>query len=224
MTDIPAGSSDEPLSVPAAIRRRRSQRHYKPDPIPAELLDELIQLTVAAPSSWNLQPWRIVIVTDAEQRERLSQACFKQPQPIEAPVSFVFAISHSGWRTVFDEVVQTAQDRGAWDEGFAGMMRKVAPGFQEAMGERLREYNTKDALIAATHLALAAESLGLGTSFMNGYVEDQVKEVIGAADDDDIGISLVMSVGYPSESRDGPGRLPLERNVFHGTMASPWSD
>lgn len=212
-----------PLSVPEAIRQRRSRRHFLDQPIADDLLNELIELTVAAPSSWNFQPWRIVLVRDPERREALAQACFHQPQPREAPVSFVFAISHAGWRDTMDEIIAQAEQSGAWGEEHAGMIRQMAPGFQEGLGPRLREYNTKDALIAATQLALAAESLGLGSAFMNGYVEDQVKTVIGADGNDDIGISLVMPVGYATpDLQKNPGRLPLARTVFSETLSSPW--
>jgi len=75
-----------------------------------------------------------------------------------------------------------------------------------------REYAIKDAMIAATHTALAAESLGLSTCYMNGWVEDQVKAVIGAGDD--LAIALLLPVGYAAEPRQNPGRLPLSATVF----------
>lgn len=224
MTDSTHGSLDAPLPTPQAILQRRSVRHYRDEPVDESLLARLLELTVAAPSSWNLQPWRIVVVQDAENRARLADACFKQPQPKEAGAVFVFAISHAGWRDVFDEVIDEATERGAWSAGYVEMFRKMAAGSQEGLGDRLREYNTKDALIAATHLSLAAESLGLGSSFMNGFDESRVKEVIGAADDDDIGVVLVLAIGHPEVRGQNPGRLPLSRTVFAESLDHPWHD
>ena len=89
--------TDLPLSVPAAIEHRRSVRHFEPDPIPDDVLRQLIELSVMAPTSWNLQPVRMVLVSDADQRQQLHEACFYQPQVKEAPVSFVFAIEIGGW-------------------------------------------------------------------------------------------------------------------------------
>ena len=63
-------SDERPLSVPAAIEQRRSVRHFEADPISDELLQQLIELAVMAPTSWNLQPVRMVVVRDAEQRAR----------------------------------------------------------------------------------------------------------------------------------------------------------
>ncbi len=77
-------------------------------------------------------------------------------------------------------------------------------------------------MIAATHLVLAAESLGLSTCFMNGWVEDKVKQVIGAADDPNLAIAVLIPVGYAAESRKNPGRLPLAYNVFGDRLGNPY--
>ena len=213
---------DAPLSVPDAIAHRRSVRHFAPTPVPDEVVERLLRLAVCAPSSWNLQPWRIVVVRDAATRERLAAACFHQPQVVEAPVVFVFAIEIGGWRGTIDDVVRTAVDEGAWSEPYVASYRKYAPSSQQSLGESLREYDTKDALIAATHLALAAESLGYGSCFMNGYSEEKVKAVIGAAERPDIGVSLVLPVGVPSDRGRNPGRLPLSRTAFVEGLDRPW--
>ena len=211
-----------PLPVPDAIRQRRNVRHFAPDPIDDATLAQLVELTVSAPSSWNFQPWRIVVVRDPEQRARLTDACFRQPQVREAPVTFVFAISHSGWRATMDEIFEIATGRGAWAPERVQSLRQYATRFQEGVGDGLREFNVKDALIAATHLSLAAESLGLGSAFLNGYDEAKVKAVIGAEGDDDIGVALVMPVGVPTERGGNPGRLPLARTVFVDDLSHPW--
>lgn len=66
--------SAAPLDVPTAITQRRSIKAFKSDPIPPERLWQVVDLTVAAPSSWNLQDWRIVLVQDESQRTALSEA------------------------------------------------------------------------------------------------------------------------------------------------------
>ncbi|MFM6006526.1 MAG: nitroreductase family protein, partial [Sphaerospermopsis kisseleviana] len=56
------------LDVPTAILQRRSIKTFKPDSISPELLKQLVELTVAAPSSFNTQSWRIVLVQDENQK------------------------------------------------------------------------------------------------------------------------------------------------------------
>lgn len=201
------------LSVLAAIEKRRSTKHFKPDAIADTVLNALVDAAAEAPSSWNFQPWRIVLVQSGEQKRALAAAAWNQAQIIEAPVTFVFATSLGSWRAHLPRVLDTASAVGAWAPKMVSMVEQMAPGFQEGLGARLREYTLKDAMIAATHVALAAESLGLGSCFMNGWIEDEVKRVIGAGDDPDIAIALLLPVGYAAETPANPGRLP-RKHIF----------
>jgi nitroreductase len=205
----------EPLSVPAAIEARRSVKHFRTDPIDEAVLDRLVELTLASPSSWNLQPWRIVLARGEAVRRALHAAAFRQPQILEAPVTFVFAVDTDGWRRDLPDVVAQACAAGAWTDAYGGHTLRVAPQGQEGLRRAglLREYAIKDAMIAATHTALAAQSLGLGTTFMNGWREDAVKQAIGAGERPEIAIAVLLPVGHPLEVPGNPGRLPRDRTV-----------
>ncbi|HIK04419.1 MAG TPA: nitroreductase family protein [Trichormus sp. M33_DOE_039] len=212
----------QPLDVPKAIIQRRSIKTFKPDPIAPELLKQLVELTVAAPSSFNIQDWRIVLVQDEAQKAALAAASWNQKQIVEAPVTFVFAadpkVGEGDLTPVFEKALQT----GAWNEGTVNYFKNAIPQFQAGLGDKRREYAIKDAIIAATHLVLAAESLGLSTCFMNGWIEEQVKKVIGAENEPDLAIAVLVPVGYAAEPRLDPGRLPLSHNVFVDKIDNPY--
>jgi nitroreductase len=208
-----------PLSVPDAIRTRRTTKKFKPDPIPDATLKELIALTLAAPSSYNLQPWRIIVIDDPAQKAALTHATFNQPQVATAPVTFVFAVDIRGWEKTMEQTIEKAVELGAWTQKTADFFRGNIPGFQNGLGEKRREYAIKDALIAATHCALAAESLGLNSCFMNGWAEDAVKEAIGAKDNPDIAIALLLPVGYGEAAYVFAGRLREEQTVFRNRIS-----
>ncbi len=201
-----------PLDVPSAILQRRAIKSFKPDAIAPELLRQLVELTVAAPSSYNTQTWRIILVQDEAQKQALAAAAWNQQQIIQAPVTFVFAADPTAAEGDLSPIYDEAIAQGAWNEGTVNYMKSAIPGFQQQLGGKRREYAIKDAMIAATHTALAAESLGLSSCYMNGWIEDQVKAVIGAGDE--LAIALLLPIGYAAEPRKNPGRLPLSTNVF----------
>ena len=58
------------------VKIRQSVRQYQPRPVASELLDKLIESVRLAPSASNSQPWKLVIVDDAELRSRVAQATF----------------------------------------------------------------------------------------------------------------------------------------------------
>ncbi|MEG3439009.1 nitroreductase family protein [Pannus brasiliensis CCIBt3594] len=212
-----------PLDVPTAIVQRRSIKTFKPDPIDPELLKTLVKLTVAAPSSFNIQDWRIILVQDPEQKAKLAEASWGQQQIVQAPVTFVFAADAKAGLGDLTPIYEKALALEAWNEGTINYFKKAIPEFHTALGEKAREYAVKDAIIAATHLVLAAESFGLSSCFMNGWIEDKVKAVIGAENEPDLAIAVLVPIGYAAESRRDPGRLPLETNVFVDRLGNPYS-
>jgi nitroreductase len=74
------------MDVTEAIRRRRSVREYRGDPIPAEVFERVTDALRLAPSACNYQPWRFILVFDPDRRIALADACHRQMFIAEAPV------------------------------------------------------------------------------------------------------------------------------------------
>lgn len=79
------------MRVTEAIRARRSVRAFLPKPVPVELLSELLSLAALAPSSSNMQPWRVYVVggealTELKQRVRETAATNPRGEPPEYPI------------------------------------------------------------------------------------------------------------------------------------------
>ncbi|MEV2275736.1 nitroreductase family protein [Nocardiopsis sp. NPDC049922] len=210
-------------SVADAIRARRSVRRFRPDPLPDDLLAELLDLAMEAPSSWNFQARSVVAVTAPEDREALARAANGQDQPRQAPATLVFLAECDAWRGDLSDVLDTARANGAWSEDFAESVATHGVDFQRDLAARglLREYAVKDAMIAASFAMLAATGTGLASSPMNGWDEAEVKKAIGADAREDLAVALLLSVGLPDEDRRHPGRRPRTRHVFHGRYGRP---
>ncbi|MET8876934.1 nitroreductase family protein [Nocardia sp. NPDC004604] len=202
------------LSVPAAIRTRRTTRHYRPDPVPPELLAELLDLAVEAPTAWNMQDRSIVVVTSASGRRELSNAAFGQPQPLEAPVVLVFVAETTAWAAENTDIAELAVRNGAWNAEFTAMFAARAEFHSLRERGLLRENAVKNAMIAATYVMLAATSLGLSSAPMNGWDPNLVKQAIGIDDRPDLAIAVMVAVGYSDTTPPHPGRRPRERMVF----------
>lgn len=74
-------------------RQRRSIRQYRPDPVPEELLQQVLEAGRWAPSACNSQPWEFIVVTAPEVREAIYQLAnvvgLKWPHLRTAPVTIV---------------------------------------------------------------------------------------------------------------------------------------
>ncbi|NEP59798.1 MAG: nitroreductase [Symploca sp. SIO2G7] len=210
-----------PLDVPSTIQQRRSIRAFKPDQIEPAIIKQIINLTVSAPSSSNLQPWRIILVQNPEKKMALTEVCFDEKIISTAPIIFVFAVDINAWKKDMTMVIEQAKQNGAYTDKEVNYFKKAIPQFFGRLGDKTRECAVKDAMIAATHLVMAAESLGLSTCFVNGWLEYQVKEVIEASNMPDVAIAVIVAVGYAAESGKNLGRFPLSANVFIDKFGNP---
>lgn len=77
------------MSVLNIIRKRKSVRKYKDDPIPEEILNRVLEAARLAPSGKNLQPWKFIVVKDEKLRKRLAEAAAHQSFIAQAPVIIV---------------------------------------------------------------------------------------------------------------------------------------
>ena len=67
-------SSEETMdydSLLELVKERRSIRRFKPDPIPDNFIDKIIEVARHAPSGFNMQPWEFVVVKKPELREKI---------------------------------------------------------------------------------------------------------------------------------------------------------
>ena len=77
------------MDVMEAILKRRSIRDYVDKPVEQKKLDRVLEAGRQAPSASNQQPWRVVVVTEAETRRKLARAAKDQKFVAEAPVVLV---------------------------------------------------------------------------------------------------------------------------------------
>ena len=86
------------MNVFDAIRRRRSIRRYTTDAVEREKIDKILEAARLAPSAANKQPWRFIVITDSEAKEKL-RASYDQDWFIQAPVIIVAcAVRKEAWQ------------------------------------------------------------------------------------------------------------------------------
>lgn len=73
-----------------AIDKRCSVRSYTDEPVAEEDLQQILEAALSAPSANNVRPWHIVVVTDADKRQRLSTMSQWASFCAQSPVVLVF--------------------------------------------------------------------------------------------------------------------------------------
>ncbi len=194
--------------VADAALRRRSIRRYQPRPVEDALLRELLRLAGRAPSAWNLQPWRFVVVREPATKGELHGAAFRQRQVESAPAVIVLYSDMADALERVDEALHPGMSEEARAKTRAGILEhfgKMTPEAREAWGRG-------QAYIALGYLLLLAEVFGLATSPMLGFDPAGVKSLLGLPEH--VEVPALVAVGYGDEPGAEPHRLEVD-SILH---------
>lgn len=210
-----------PLSVPDAILRRRATPRFDPArPLDDALLARILALAAHAPSGYNLQPWRFLVVRSAKNREVLKRCAYGQAKVGEAPVVVIVLGHLHPHRSHLDAIVAEQLHRGLVTADEAAALKGRATATMERRADPAL-WATRSAMLAAATLMLAAESLGVQSAPMEGYDPAQVRQAFGIPDDHTI--CCLICLGYAAETKSDPGRLPLDDVCFEEHFGQPWT-
>jgi nitroreductase len=193
--------------VAEAADGRRSVRKFTSEPIPQSDIRELVRLAGRAPSAFNVQPWRFVVVTDAALKERLREAAYGQQQVTGAPAVLVLYSDMRDSLATIDEAIHPdvrGEKREAQKKSLLGSFAQRSDDEREAWG-------AQQSNIALGYLLLAAEGMGLGTSPMLGFQPEKVKEALGLPAH--VMVPALVSIGRGDEEGFSHHRHSLERIV-----------
>ncbi|NOY99858.1 MAG: NADPH-dependent oxidoreductase [Chloroflexi bacterium] len=183
------------------IHAHGSARRYKPDPVPAPVIETIVAAGQRASTSSNLQTYSVVAVTEPSKREKLAELCGGQRHVREAPLFLAWCADRA------------RLDRVCTLRGYTQNTETVENFLVAAV----------DAAIAAQNAALAAESLGLGICYI-GAIRNDPQAVIALLELPRRVFPITgMTVGWPEQTPRTRPRLPLEA-VLHWERYNPDQD
>jgi nitroreductase len=208
-----------------AIAERRATQSFDGAPVSAEDLKKILQAGLEAPSGYNLQPWRFVVVRDPEQRKRLRAAAFNQPKVEEAPVVIVACGDPEGWKNGdMEEMLRLneglpEETRNVIRQNLHNFLGRPA-GDNAGLGTDFGVWVNRHTMIAFTTMMWMAEVLGYDTAPMEGFSEKAVQETLGLP----AGVRVValLAVGRRKGPKKPYGkRFSLDRLVFAERWGEP---
>jgi nitroreductase len=210
-----------PLSAPEAILNRRATKRFDPEkPLAEDLLARILSLATRAPSGFNLQPWRFLVVRTKGNREKLRGCAYGQTKVGEAPVVVIVLGYHHPDRTHLEAMVAEQVRLGV----ITPEMGKGLKGRAASTMERVRDrevWATRSAMLAAATLMIAAESLGIASAPMEGFETEKVRQAFGIPDDHSV--CCLVALGYAAGEQPFPGRFGLEEVCYSEHFGQPWA-
>jgi nitroreductase len=173
-----------------AIRTRRAVKYYDPaHRFSAEEEAQLIDLAMQAPSSFNIQHWRLVKVSDPALRQQIRAAAWDQAQVTDASLLFVITADIKAWAKNPQRYWRNAPP--AAQEALVPM---IAP-FYDGKEQLQRDEAMRSVGFIAQTLMLAARAMGYDSSPMIGFDGEAVAKLIHLPADHAIGMLLAIGKG-----------------------------
>jgi len=191
-----------------AIYQRRSVKRFDPDHrLTAEEEHRLLEAAIQAPTSFNLQHWRFVILRDPELRRQIRTLAFDQSQMTDASLLVLITADVHAWRNQPERYWRNAPP--AVRDLLVGW---IGP-FHEGREWLQRDEAHRSIGMAAQTLMLAAKGLGFDSCPMIGYDLDAVARLVKLPEHHVLGpmiaIGRALQPAWPK-----PGQLDLAELVF----------
>lgn len=202
------------MSVPQAIKTvqeaaqaRVSIRKYTDQPITNEEIEAILDLAGRAPSAYNVQPWRFIVVRNPEAKAQLQGAAYNQGQVGAAGALIVLTSDMTDVLNNIEEIVHpgTPEEKRS---GTADYLRGAFSNFSES---DLQHYGVGQSYIALGYLLLVLEAMGYGSSPMLGFDAGQVRKILGLGEH--VQIPALVAFGHPAESGNAQHRHPVSRVI-----------
>ena len=201
------------MTTTEAVYKRRAVKHFD---VRHKLTEDeerrLLETTIQAPTSFNLQHWRFIILHDPELRTRIRKAFGNdQAQMTDASLFVLFTADVKAWQKSPDRYWVNAPQEvqnlivnwiGPFHEGREWLQRDEA---QRSIG------------IAMQTLMLAAQDLGYQSCPMIGFDIEKVAELVNLPEDHVMGPMVAIGKGI-KDPWPKPGQRPLKELVFENSF------
>ncbi len=191
-----------------AIRSRRAIKHYDPNhQMTEQEVEKLMSLAMLAPTAFNIQNWRFVLVRDPELRKQVRAAAWNQAQVTDASLLVVLCADTKSWEK---------NPARYWVNAPKEVQSFLVPAIDQYYRGReqvQRDEAMRSCGIAAQTLMLSARAMGYDSCPMDGFDYDAVGKLINLPADHVV--AMFVAIGKSTkEAWPRPGQLPMSEVVI----------
>jgi len=203
-----------------AIEERRATPSFDGSPVANEDLRRILEAGTKAPSGYNIQPWRFVVVRSPEMKKKLREASFGQPKVEEAGAVIVCCGDLTALNSEqLDRVMKMSEEHGFAKEQNQKVKQIITGTFSAPPGDAMgvapdwAVWLNRHVMIAFTTMMWMAEAIGYDSAPMEGFIESKVKQTLEIPNH--VRVVALLAIGHrKGEDKKFAGRLPLPEIAF----------
>ena len=198
------------MSLIDNLKWRYATKKMSGEKVSDDKLNAILDAIQLAPTSYGLQPYTVLVITDPEVKAKLQAASYGQTQIVDGSHIIVFAT----WTNVTPEQVDAyiadiAAKRNMPLEALNDFKNYINSSINHLSQEQKALWNAKQAYIALGFGLAAAAEQQVDATPMEGFVPAQYNEILGLTEQG-LAATVVMALGYRHEA-DWLASLPKVR-------------
>jgi nitroreductase len=181
------------------ILERRSITFFDPTKeVDDETLKKILDIAATAPSGYNLQPWKVIVVKSKDKKSILKGISLDQQKVEDASANIVVLANTKGGIENVDKVLDSwislsyikAEDKDYLKQSIVNSWSNV---------ENAKKKAIRDSAMFAMNIMITARLFGLETHPMEGFVESKLREFLSIPDY--MIPIMIIAIGYKDETK-----------------------
>lgn len=192
------------------VMERYAAKKFDGRKLPEAKVSELMELVRYAPSSFNLQPWKVIVVTDNAVKEKLALASWSQPQIASCSHLLVFC-ANKDIAGHIDLLEKEIVKNGASPESIKGYVQMMRD-FEKALTEEQKtSWAQRQVYLALGNALNGAKALGFDSCPMEGFDPKEYSKILKLPSD--TVPSVLCPIGYAADKQKDKLRFS-KKDVF----------
>lgn len=197
-----------------AMAFRHACKRFEPTKqIPSEQFEQILEVARTSPSSFGMEPWRLIIIRDEKLRKALKSSCWNQSQITEASELVIFTTDNDIVRSDSPYVRKMFERREMPSEAvdmYMGVYKKYLEPI-ECDEVLLENWTAKQCYIALANTMTFAATLEIDSCPIEGFDKEEVEAILDLPYGRSV--AVICAFGYRLNPQSTQMRLPLDTIV-----------
>jgi len=209
-------------AVKAALRVEPNFASFTDREIPDHCLEHLIELARLAPSEWNFQPWRWIVVRSKPGRQQLEASTYITVPLSSAPAVLICLADTLAWKTAAQHLQEMVMSKKMTEGEAREALRKIRE-YYSSSPEVAQRSALANAFVALHQMLIAAADCDLSTYWVTEINEPLVKTYFHVPDQ--FLVAALLALGYREGAVPAPApKLPLNSLVYKEKFGETFED
>lgn len=189
------------------VKERYAVKQFDGKTIPEEKINQLLEIIRHAPSSFNIQPWKIIVIKEKAVKEKLLAASWNQPQITSCSHLLVFCADTNILENI-ERLEQLMIKNGAQADQIKRYIQMMKDFEKPMMPEQKLSWAQRQTYIALGNAVNGAKSLGFDSCPMEGFNPQEYSKILNLPAN--IVPSALVTIGYAADKPNKKLRFPVE--------------